>query len=580
MRKTKIICTLGPSTDDDQILRLLIQKGMNVARLNFSHGSHEEHKKRLERVKRIRAELDQPVALLLDTKGPEIRTGRFADGGCLLKPDTEIWIRQADILGNDQEFSISYKSLAQDIQVGDILLLDDGLIELCCVEIDGVDVKCVVHNGGPISDRKSVNIPGVKLDLPALTDKDIDDIRFGVENDFDFIAISFVRRASDITQVRSHLEQLGDSSMKLIAKIENQEGVDNFDSIIDVADGIMIARGDLGVEIPSQNVPVIQKRLIHSCYSKGKPCITATQMLDSMIRNPRPTRAEVSDVANAILDGTSAIMLSGETAAGKYPIEALEMMNEIAVTTEDSVDFWELFRTTKHESAPSVTNAVSHACCTTAMDLKAKAIVAVTLGGRTARLMSRFRPGCHIVAPTINEKNRRQLSLSWGVLPVLIDELTDTDALFEQGMQKAVDCGLVSNGDVVVISGGTPVGVSGMTNTLKVQTVGRLLCQGIGINRGKATGDVVIIENDEDLAALKNSGAHDSVLVVNDTDNAMLEVIKQAKAIVAETENKNCHAVTVGRLLDIPVVHACKNACKILRQGLPVTVDSDRGLIK
>lgn len=579
MRRTKIICTLGPATDHDQIVRDMMLKGMNVARLNFSHGTHEEHLQRVNRLKRIREELGLPVALLLDTKGPEIRTGVFENGSVMLETGQEIWIRQADIVGTSAAFSLSYKTLSNDVRIGSVILIDDGLIELTVTAVEGGDVKCVVRNGGPISDRKSINLPGIQVDLPAMTPKDLEDIRFAIEQEFDFIAVSFVRRASDIRHVRTELEKHGGDYIKLIAKIENQEGVDHFEAILDNSDGVMVARGDLGVEIPAQQVPVIQKKLIRACYTSGKPCITATQMLDSMIRNPRPTRAEVSDVANAILDGTSAIMLSGETAAGKYPVEALEMMVEIATSTESSVDYWEIFREGKHSAAPSVTNAVSHACCTTAMDLKAKAIVAVTLGGRTARLMSRFRPACPIIAPTINERNRRQLSISWGVVPVLIDELTDTDALFELGMQKAVETGLVSNGDVVVLSGGTPVGISGMTNTLKVQTVGRLLCQGVGIECGKATGDVHIIDPVH-MDLIEHGEIENGVLVVYDTDNSMLDLIKQSSAIVAESENPECHAVTVGRLLDIPVVYNCKNVRKILKEGMAVTVDSDRGLIK
>lgn len=579
MRKTKIICTVGPATDNDQLMTQLMKKGMNVARLNFSHGTHEEQAERVERIKRIRTELDLPVALLLDTKGPEIRTGMFEGGSVMLKADSEVWIRKDDILGNDKEFSSSYKQLAEDVQIGSRVLLDDGLIELCVVAKEDGDIKCIVQNGGRVSNRKSINLPNIVTNLPALTETDISDIKFAIEHEFDFIAVSFVRKASDIIQVRQVLEKNGGSFIQLIAKIENREGVDNFAEILEAADGIMVARGDLGVEIPAPEVPIIQKRLIHACYSKGKPCITATQMLDSMMRNPRPTRAEVSDVANAILDGTSAIMLSGETAAGKYPVESLDMLGRIAETTEASYDYWEEFRIRKHQMAPSVTNAVSHACCTTAMDLKAKAIVAVTMGGRTARLMSRFRPACPIIAPTVSERNRRILNLSWGVMPIIIDELKDTDALFEMGMQKAVETGLVENGDIVVISGGTPVGISGMTNTLKVQTIGRLLCQGVGINMGKVNGDAYVITDRDsyqkrDLTEVKNC-----VLVVHDTDNSMLDLLKRAKALVVESENPDCHAVTVGRLLDIPVVYNCKNACKIIKEGTAITVDSERGLV-
>ncbi len=579
MRKTKIVCTIGPASDDEGILRRLLLSGMNVARLNFSHGTHEEQLKRVELIKKLRTELDIPVALLLDTKGPEIRTGLFEGGACLLEEDQEVTISHDDVTGTAECFSISYKSLSDDVNPDDIILIDDGLVELRVKEVVGKDVICTVVSGGPVSDRKGVNLPGIKVNLPALTEKDLSDIQFAIENDFDFIAMSFVRKAADVDHVRHQLDKNNGSQIHIISKIENQEGVDNFEEILDASDGIMVARGDLGVEIPPEQVPNVQKRLIRRCYSKGKPCITATQMLDSMIRNPRPTRAEVSDVANAILDGTSAVMLSGETAAGRYPVEALQMMGGIAEATEQSVDFWDLFKRSDHSPTPSVANAVSYACCTTAMDLKAKVIVAVTFGGRTARLIARFRPACPIVAPTVSERNRRQLNLSWGVVPVLIDEVTDTDALFDMGMEAAVSTGLVDNGDVVIISGGTPVGISGMTNTLKVQMAGHMLCQGTGINRGQAAGDVVFANSTCTLDDRSSCPEH-IVLVVEDTDNDMLGLLRMAEAVVAETADPECHAVTVGKLLNIPVVYNCKNATKILREGMAVIVDSDRGLVK
>ncbi len=578
MKRTKIVCTIGPASDAPEILEQLMLNGMNVARLNFSHGSHEEQKARVERIKEIREKLDLPVALLLDTKGPEIRTGTFKDDHAEFKVGQKVVIRHKDVVGNANEFSVTYKTLAQDLKEGSIILIDDGLIELAVEFIEGKDVHCVVKNGGTLSNRKSLNLPGISSNLPALTEKDIEDIKFAIEHDFDFIAASFVRKADDVRKIRSVLEDNDGEFINIIAKIENQEGVDNFNEILDVSDGIMVARGDLGVEIPPQKVPMLQKQMIRSCYRKGKSSITATQMLDSMIRNPRPTRAEVSDVANAIMDGTSAVMLSGETASGDYPVESIKMMNNICETTENAFDYWEAFRQDTQYIAPSVTNAVGHACCMTAMDLKAKAIVAVTMGGRTARLMSRFRPSCPIIAPTVSLRARRQLNICWGVVPVLVKELIDTDDLFKMGTQKALDTGIVQEGDIVVISGGTPVGVSGMTNTMRVQTVGRLLSQGIGINLGKATGEVRIItpENRQqvDLADMRNS-----VIVVHDTDNSMLPILKVCRAIVAETDNPDCHAVTVGKILELPVVYNCKNATKILKEGTSVVVDSERGLV-
>lgn len=416
-RKTKIICTLGPAVDSDEMIRKLMQNGMNVARINMSHGTHEEQSVRIERVKRIREELGLPVALLLDTKGPEIRTGTFADGKTYLAEGSEVTICQEDIEGTSAKFSCTYKQLAEDVSVGSKILLDDGLIELTVKNICNGDVICEVVNGGEISNRKSINVPNTKICLPALTDKDKSDLLFAVENEFDFIAASFVRRARDVQEIRQVLDHAGDHGINIISKIENKEGIDNFDEILKVSDGLMVARGDLGVEIPAAEVPAIQKESIQKCHQSGKISITATQMLDSMIRNPRPTRAEVSDVANAIYDGTSAVMLSGETAAGKYPIEALTMMANIAIKTEESINYWGRYEKTKIPMVATIGNAISHASCTTAMDIKAKAIVSLSHGGKTARLLSRFRPACPIISTTVSPRVQRQLNLSWGVMP-------------------------------------------------------------------------------------------------------------------------------------------------------------------
>jgi pyruvate kinase len=406
----------------------------------------------------------------------------------------------------------------------------------------------------------------VSTHLPSLTDKDIADILFGIENGFDFIAASFVRKASDVLEIRRILEKHNGEHLHIIAKIENREGVANFDEILKVADGIMVARGDLGVEIPIQEVPTVQKSLIEKCYKVGKPSITATQMLDSMIRNPRPTRAEVSDVANAILDGTSAIMLSGETAAGKYPVESLTMMDCFACQTEKTIDYWGNFIRTDYQMIPSVANAISHATCTTAMDLKARAIVAVTHSGRTARLISRFRPECPIIATTISPESQRQLSLSWGVCPLLVQEVFSTDEMFELGMNKALESGFVSNGDVVVITGGTPIGMSGTTNTLKVQTIGRLLVEGKGIGKGIVSGEALVFDTPDDMRQADLQSEY--ILVAHSTDNSMVSLMKKAIALVVEDEDPACHTATVGLALDIPVIYACENATRILKTRL------------
>jgi pyruvate kinase len=472
MRKTKIICTVGPAVEEDSTLRQLMVMGMNVARLNFSHGNHAEHLVRVNKIKALREELHLPVALLLDTKGPEIRTGNFETGRVELKEKALVTLVPEHILGNEKTIEVSYADFYKDVCPGAHILIDDGLIELEVVDIEGTSVHCSVINGGPVSNHKSINLPGTTTNLPSLTQKDIDDIHFAVEHDFDFIAVSFVRKAADILDIRKILKDLDGSDIHLIAKIENREGIDHFDEILNAADGIMVARGDLGVEIPIQEVPTVQKYMIEKCYRIGKPSITATQMLDSMIRNPRPTRAEVSDVANAILDGTSAVMLSGETASGRYPLESLSMMVSIALQTEKSIDYWARFNVAKHEMTASIANAISHATCTTAQDLKAAAIIAVTHGGRTARLISRFRPACPIIAPTVALRSYRQLALSWGVHPYLVPVAGSLDELFETGVSKAVESEVAGQGDIVVITGGSPVGMSGTTNTLKVQIIG------------------------------------------------------------------------------------------------------------
>ena len=577
MRKTKIICTMGPAVDQDEILLQLMQRGMNVARLNFSHGSHEEHLVRINRIKRLREELNLPIALLLDTKGPEIRTGNFENNRILLEEGDRVTVKASSELGNQSLITVTYADIHKDLKPNDRILIDDGLIELEVQEIVDKELHCVVLNGGPVSNHKSINLPNVETNLPSLTEKDIADIQFGIEQGFDFIAASFVRKAIDVLEIRKILEKNNGEHIHIIAKIENREGVANFDEILKVSDGVMVARGDLGVEIPIQEVPTVQKSLIEKCFRVGKPSITATQMLDSMMRNPRPTRAEVSDVANAILDGTSAIMLSGETAAGKYPVESLAMMDSIAQQTEKTIDYWGNFMKTNYQMVPSVGNAISHATCMTAMDLKARAVVAVTHSGRTARLISRFRPECPIIATTVSPRSLRQLALSWGVYPILVEEIYETDAMFELGMNKALESGFVSNGDVVVITGGTPIGMSGTTNTLKVQTIGRLLAEGKGIGKGSVSGEVLVIESAEDVRKADLSA--DYILVARSTNNSMLGLMKKAIALVVEDEDALGHTATVGQALDIPVIYACENSTKLLKSGTIVTIDVDRGTI-
>ena len=463
IKKTKIVCTLGPASENEETLRELIKNGLNVCRLNFSHGSHEEHKGRMDLVKKLREELNMPTAILLDTKGPEIRTGKFDVPEVLLEEGQTFTITMKDVMGNKEMCTVSYKGLANDVKPGDTILIDDGLVGLTVKEVNGDDIVCEVQNSGIVKNHKGVNVPGVKVNLPAITEKDRSDIEFGIEQGIDFIAASFVRKVSDVLAIREILEENNAEHIKIISKIENQEGVENLDEIIEVSDGIMVARGDLGVEIPTEEIPVVQKLMIKKCNEAGKPVITATQMLDSMIRNPRPTRAEVTDVANAIYDGTDAIMLSGETAAGKYPVEAVKTMATIAKRAEETMRN----RRDKINKSKNVTDAISYATCTTAMDLEAKAILSSTASGHTARMVSKFRPDCPIVATTSNESVRRQLALTWGVLPLMREKSANIDQVIVNSIEAAKTSNYVSKDDVVVITAGG----GETTNLIKVETV-------------------------------------------------------------------------------------------------------------
>lgn len=471
MRKTKIICTMGPATDNIEVLRAMARAGMNVARFNFSHGSHEEHKQRMDRVKAVREEYNLPIALLLDTKGPEIRTGDMQDGKIFLKKGEQIRLTPRTCLGTPSKISITYPDLYQDVQAGTSILIDDGLIELRVEQTQEQDILCRVLNDGAVSNHKGINVPDVHLSIPYLSDKDKSDIQFGIEQGVDFIAASFVRTADDVQQLRMLLDKNGGAHINIIAKIENQQGVENIDGIVSLADGVMIARGDMGVEIPAEDVPPIQKMLIKKVASAGKQVITATQMLDSMMKNPRPTRAEVTDVANAIYDGTGAIMLSGETAAGLYPVEAVTMMARIAERTENDIDYRKRFFVRTRKANPDITDAICHATCTTAYDLNARDIVTVTKSGRSARMVARYRPSCGIIGCTPTKKVWYQLNLAWGVTPVLLSETNDVFDLFDSALETAKNQGLMQSGDLAVITSGVPIGVSGTTNMIRVQVV-------------------------------------------------------------------------------------------------------------
>ena len=585
-RRTKIICTLGPSTDNEAVMRALIEEGMNVARFNFSHGPHDEQMGRLKMLRKLRKELGKYVAALLDTKGPEIRLVEFEKGKTELKTGQTFTLTTDDILGTDERVSITYKNLADDVKPGDYILIDDGLVGLEVVEIKPVakpvntkvnarDIVCKVLNDGVISNKKGVNVPNVDLTMPFISEKDYGDICFAVENDYDFIAASFVRTAEDVMEIRKILAEKGGEDIKIISKIENMQGVRNIDDIIRVSDGIMVARGDMGVEIPLEDVPVMQKMIIKKVCEAGKIVITATQMLDSMMKHPRPTRAESTDVANAIYDGTSAIMLSGETAAGMYPIEAVKTMVRIATRTEHDINYLQRFRQRRTMCNPDVTNAISHATCTMAGDLSAAAIVTVTKSGRTARMISKYRPNCTIIGECLTEKVCRQLNLEWGVEPILITEEQDASQLFEKAVDVAEMAGFVSKGELVVLTGGVPLGVSGTTNLIKVQVAGHILVTGKGLNGKKISGNLCVCHSNEDLKSFKDG----DIIVAADTTNEMMAQMRQASALIVEAEGANCHAAIAGLSLDIPVLIAAKNALDVLKTSAYVEVDCESGVV-
>ena len=471
LRKTKIICTLGPAVDSEELLEQLIKGGMDGARFNFSHGSHALHKAHLEQLKQVRERLGKPVAAILDTRGPEIRICKFVDGAVTLRAGEKFVLTTRLVEGDEHLVSVTHPGLHQELSPGQQVLVDDGLIELRVERINGQDILCRVENGGRLSDNKSINLPGAQIGLPALTERDMEDLRFGVEQGFDYVAASFVRRAEDVRAVRRVLDGFGGEEVRIIAKIENQEGVDNFDAILAEADGIMVARGDLGVEVSAAVVPALQKQMIRKGQLAGKPVITATQMLDSMIRNPRPTRAEVSDVANAVYDGTSCVMLSGETAAGAYPLQALGTMVRIVEETERTIHYWDRFRKRRLPELITVDDAISHSACLTAMDLGAGVILAPTHTGHTARMIARFRPQCPVAALTQREHVCRRLSVCWGIVPLFGGAAGTTDQLFRTSAQIALEQGLAKRGEVVVITAGVPLGQAGSTNLVKAHTV-------------------------------------------------------------------------------------------------------------
>ena len=576
MRKTKIVCTLGPATDGEGTLRSMLESGMNVARFNFSHGSHEEHKRRLDALKTLRAELNLPVAAMLDTKGPEVRLKSFANGSVTLKTGQEFTLTTRDVEGDEHICSVTYADLPGDVKAGNTILLDDGLVRLTVLETTETDIRCRVENDGLMKNNKGVNVPGIRLSMPYMSQRDRDDILFGVEQGFDFIAASFVRTAADVRELRRLLDE-AESSIRIIAKIENQEGVSNLTEILSVADGIMVARGDMGVEIDFTEIPIIQKDIIAQCVAAGKPVITATQMLDSMVENPRPTRAEITDVANAIYDGTSAIMLSGETAAGKYPVEAVQTMDAIARRTEADINYAKRMKNLVGMNRFSIAAATAHAACTTAVDIGADAIITVSQSGATAQLVSRFRPGTTVVACLLSEQVQRQMALYWGVVPLLMPYASNTDELIDFAVQAAEQAGLVKQGDLVVLTAGVPVGVSGTTNMIKVHLIGGALINAVGIGSNNASGRLCVCRSAEDVAGKFRPG---DVLVVPYTTNELLPYIRQASAVISEESGVNSHAATIGLTLDKAVIVGASGAIQRLKDGVMVSVDCTRGVVQ
>ena len=574
MRRTKIVCTLGPASSTVPILKQLMAAGMDVARLNFSHGTHEEHAVTIAAARQAIAEQRCNLALLLDTKGPEIRIGTFAEGKIILQSGEHFTFITDEVIGNETGVHINYPGIIHDVEPGMKILLDDGLIILEVIEITSNEVRCLVLNGGELSNRKGVNVPGALLKLPAISDKDKEDIVFAVNNDFDFIAASFVRKPSDVLAIRAILEEHR-SQIQIIAKIENQEGVDNLDKILSVADGIMVARGDLGVEIPTEDVPLVQKMIITKCNSVGKPVITATQMLDSMIRNPRPTSAEASDVANAIFDGTDAVMLSGETAVGRFPLETVQTMARIAERAETALHYAQMLENFNPPEERSVTDAISYATCYAAQELGAKAIITATQSGFTAKAVSKYKPKARIIAVTPREPVARKLALTWGTFPVLCRPTNSTDEMFATAIEAALGSGYISNGDLVIITAGVPVGVSGTTNLLRVHTVGEILMRGTGLGKKTATGKVRIALNGEEAERLEDG----EILVAPCTDSEYIPYLRRAAGLIVEEGGLTSHAAVVAIHMGLPVIVGVDDAVANLTNGETVTLDTVRGLI-
>ncbi|MCZ0703186.1 pyruvate kinase [Natronobacillus azotifigens] len=577
MRRTKIVCTIGPASETVEKLTQLIEAGMNVARLNFSHGDFEEHGARIKNIREASEKTGKTVAILLDTKGPEIRTGTMKDGKVDIERGDYINISMDEtVLGTKEKFAVTYPQLIDDVHVGSKILLDDGLIELEVVEIleSEKELKTIALNSGLLKNKKGVNVPNVSVNLPGMTDKDAADIKFGIEQGVDFVAASFIRRAADVLTIREHLDSNGGKDINIIPKIENQEGVDNLDAILQVSDGLMVARGDLGVEIPAEDVPIVQKDMIKKCNTAGKPVITATQMLDSMQRNPRPTRAEASDVANAIFDGTDAIMLSGETAAGDYPVESVQTMNNIALKAETVLDHKAILERRSKSSEMTMTDAISQSVNHSAMNLDVRAILTPTVSGHTARMISKYRPKAPIIAVTFDEKVTRRLSLVWGVQAIIGKYAYTTDEVLDLAIERGLEAGHFSKGDRIIITAGVPVGESGTTNLMKIHIIGDVLTKGQGVGKGSSYGKVVVAKNATEANELVNYG---DILVTYGTSKEMMPALEKASGIITEEGGLTSHAAVVGLDLGIPVIVGVEKAMTSIENGKEITIDAKKG---
>ncbi|CAD7359508.1 MULTISPECIES: pyruvate kinase [Staphylococcus] len=578
MKKTKIVCTIGPASESEDMLEKLMKAGMNVARLNFSHGSHDEHAARIRSIRKVAKKLEKNIGILLDTKGPEIRTHNMKNGAITLEKGSHVTVSMHEVEGTPEKFSVTYEELINDIEIGSFILLDDGLIELEVESIDHAagEVHCKVLNTGELKNKKGVNLPGVSVNLPGITEKDEEDIRFGIDQEVDFIAASFVRRASDVLEIRRILEEVKNDTISIIPKIENQEGIDNIDEILEVSDGLMVARGDMGVEIPPETVPIVQKDLIRKCNKLGKPVITATQMLDSMQRNPRATRAEASDVANAIYDGTDAVMLSGETAAGAYPEEAVKAMNNIAYAAEQAQDYKKLLSDRTKLVETSLVNAIGVSAAHTALNLKVNAIVAATESGTTARTISKYRPKSDIIAVTPLATTARQCTLVWGVYPVVREGNYTTDELLNNAVATAIETERVEKGDLIIITAGVPTGESGTTNLMKLHLIGEDLANGQGIGRNSAVGRTVVVN---DASELEGENLEQAVIVTPSVDEKMVPYLDQAVALVTEEAGLTSSSAILGLEKGIPTVVGVEDVTKNIPSGILVTVDAAQGKV-